>query len=105
MDHTLQAHQFRLKNLIITKLKGYGKHSISIFYVDPNHRENILKPGTMQNEGKTTRYVPIFFMLPAILGPTFFYEEKMTWELHSIVKALVDPKYREVKRFVRPIFE
>ena len=44
-------------------------------------------------------------MLPSILGPIFCGEEKTSWELHIIVKSWVEPKYKEVKRLVRPILE
>ena len=44
-------------------------------------------------------------MLPSILGPIFYGEEKTPWELHRIVKSWVEPKYKEVKWLVRPILE
>ena len=44
-------------------------------------------------------------MLPSILGPILFGEEKTSWELHRIVKSWVEPKDTEVKRLVRPILE
>ena len=59
----------------------------------------------MQDTEKTTTHVPISVMLLSILDAIFCGEEKMSWELHIIVKSLVDPKDREVKRRVRPILE
>ena len=44
-------------------------------------------------------------MLLSILDAIFCGEEKISWELHIIMKSLVDPKDREVKRRVRPILE
>ena len=44
-------------------------------------------------------------MLPSILRPIFYGEEKTSWELHRIVKSWVKPKETEVKRLVRPILE
>ena len=49
--------------------------------------------------------MPIVCMLPAIICSIFCDEEKTSWDLHGIVKAWVEPKYREVKRLVRPILE
>ena len=83
---TLQARQFKWKKLNIPKVKGYGTDLMSIFYSDTNHRGKLLKLGTVQDEGKTTTYVPIVFMLPAILGPIFCDEVKTSWELHVIVR-------------------
>ena len=45
----------------------------------------------MQDTVKTTTYMPIVVILPAILGPIFFDEEKASWELHRIVKSWVEP--------------
>ena len=59
----------------------------------------------MQNIEKSTTSVPIVVILPSIFGPIFCGEGKMSWELHIIVKALVQPKDREMKRPVRPILE
>ena len=58
-----------------------------------------------RTRGKKTAYVPIIVMLPKILGPIFCDEEKMSWELHIMVKSWVEPKDREVERLVRPIIE
>ena len=102
---TLQARQFKWKKLNIPKVKGYGTDLMSIFYSDTNHRGKLLKLGTVQDEGKTTTYVPIVFMLPAILGPIFCDEVKTSWELHVIVKAWVEPKDMELKRLFCPILE
>ena len=44
-------------------------------------------------------------MLPSILGPIFCGEEKTSWELHIIVKACVEQKYKEVKQIVSHILE
>ena len=63
------------------------------------------KLDTVQDMEKTTISVPIVVMLPSILGPIFCGEEKMSWDLHIIVKAWVEPKDREVRRLVRPIIE
>ena len=52
---------------------------ISIFYDDTNHREKFLKLDNVQDEGKTTTYVPIVVMLPEILGLIFCREEKTSW--------------------------
>ena len=49
--------------------------------------------------------MPIVVILPAILGPIFCDEGKISWELNGIVKAWVEPKEREVKRFVHSILE
>ena len=49
--------------------------------------------------------MPIVVTLPSILGPISCGERKISWELHRIVKAWVEPKDREVKRLVRPILE
>ena len=93
------------KKVNIPKVKRDGTDLMSILYADPNHREKFLKLDTVQDEGKTTTYVPIVVMMPAIFGPIFCYEEKKSWELHGIVKVWVEPKDREAKRFVRPIIE
>ena len=102
---TLQAQQFKWKNVTIAKLKVDGAKLMSIFYADPNHREEFFKLDTLQDEGKTTTYVPIVVMLSAILGPIFCDEGKISWELHGIVKGWLDPKDRDVKRLFRPILE
>ena len=68
---TLQAHQFKWKELNIPKGKGDGAHLMSIFYTDPNHRETFLKLDTLQDKEKTTTYVPSVDILPASLGLFF----------------------------------
>ena len=99
----LQAHQFKWKKLIITEMKGDGTDLMSIIYANPNHREKFFKLDTVQDEVKTTTYVPIVVMLPSILGLTFCDQEKTSWELHRIVKERVEQKEREVKQIVRTI--
>ena len=59
----------------------------------------------MQGIEKTTTSVPIFVILPSILGPIFCGEEKTSWGLRRIFKSWVEPKDREVKRLVRSILE
>ena len=44
---TLQARQFIWKELIISKVKGYGTDLMSIFYADTNHRKKFLKVDTV----------------------------------------------------------
>ena len=44
---TLQARHFRWKNVNIPKVKGYGKDAMSVFYNNPNHKENIFKLDTV----------------------------------------------------------
>ena len=73
---TLQSHQFKLNNVIIPKVKGDGTYLMSISYANPNHREKVIKLYTVQDEGKTTKYVPIVVMMPSILDPIFCNEEK-----------------------------
>ena len=102
---TLQALLFKWKKVSIPKVKGYGIELMSIFYAYNNHREIVFKPDTVKDEEKTKTYVPIFVMLPAILGPIFCGEEKKSWKLHLIVKGWLDPKDREMKRIVCPIIE
>ena len=51
--------------------------AMTIFYNNPNHREFFLKLYTVKDIEKTTKYVPIFVMLPSILGPIFCGEEKL----------------------------
>ena len=94
---TLEARQFKSKKVIIPKVKGDGTDLMSIFYANSNHRGKCFK--------QTTTYVPIFFMLPSILGPIFCDEGWISWELHIMMKSWVDPKDRIVKRPVRPILE
>ena len=59
----------------------------------------------MQDKGKTTTYVPIVFMLPAILDPICCDEGKTSLDLHRIMKAWAEPKDREVKLIFQPILE
>ena len=44
-------------------------------------------------------------MLPSILGPIFYGEEKTPWKLQRIGKAWVEPQDREVRRLFHPILE
>ena len=84
---TLQSCQFKWKKVNIPKVKGYGTDAMSIFYYNPNNREEFLKLYFVQDTEKTTTSVPFVVMLPSILGPIFCGEEKSPWELHIIVKS------------------
>ena len=44
-------------------------------------------------------------MLPSTLGPIFCGEEKVSWELHTIVKSWVEPTDKKVKQIACPILE
>ena len=61
------------------KVKRYGTDAMSIFYDNPNNNEKFFQFDFVQDIGKTTTYVPIVVMLPAILGPIFFDEGKTSW--------------------------
>ena len=102
---TLQFRQFNWKKVNITKVKGDGTDAMSILYNIPNHRETFLKLDTVQDIEKKTTYVTVVVILPLILGPIFCDEEEKLWDFHKIVKSGVEPKDREVKRFVCPILE
>ena len=67
----LQSRNFEKEKETIPKVEGDVTYLISIFYADPNYREKVFKMDILQEEEKTTTYIPIFVMMPAILGPIF----------------------------------
>ena len=74
---TLQDRQFRWKKLNIPNVKGDGTDAMSIFYNIPNNRDFVFKHDTVQDIETTITSVPIFVMLPSILGPIFCGEAKI----------------------------
>ena len=93
---TLQTIQVKWKKVTIPKVKEYVIESISIFYANKKHRERFSKLDTVQNEDKTTTYVPIVVILPATLGP-FFVKRKNVVGVARNCERMVRAKVHRVE--------
>ena len=76
MDHT-PSPLVQVKEVNISK--GEGRWEIIDVHIIPQSKpyEKVFKLDTVQDKEKTTIYVPIVVMLPAILGPIFCDEENV----------------------------
>ena len=102
---SLQASNFKWKDVEIPIINDDESDTMSIFYNDMKNRDKFFKMDDVPADDRMVANIPPVIMLPTLLGPVFADDTKTAWELYVIVKEWVAPRDNEVAILVRPILE